>query len=455
MERQKLLIIGAVAAAVVIAILAFGLKREGPRLRPITLEIWSVYDDRDFYREVIEDYQRSNRHITIEFQKKSFDIYEEDLINALAAGKGPDIFNIHNTWLPKHKDKISPMPQGEGFITLEEFSNTFVDVAYFDFIAKEEAEEETRTSRGIPGRRKDEEEAKERIYALPLYVDTLALYYNKDTFNSVGIPSPPAICEELLDDVYLLTEKDQWGNIKKSGIAMGTAENINRSTDILAFLMLQSGAEMTNEDRTKATFGQAIRQEEERFNPGKDALRFYTDFSNPSKNIYCWNRQMPYSIDAFYQGKAAMMINYSYAIETIRAKSPYLNFAIALVPQIKDRKFDVNYANYWGYTVFRDSEESESAWRFLQFLSSEKSAKKYLENTKRPTARRDLISWQKEDSELSAFANQVLSAKSWYQADSQTIEEIFINMVESIVLGKATLDQALKEAVDKVNVLMK
>ena len=454
MERQKLLIIGAVAAVVVIAILAFGLKREGPRLRPITLEVWSVYDDRDFYREVIEDYQRSNRHITIEFQKKSFDIYEEDLINALAAGKGPDIFNIHNTWLPKHKDKISPMPQGEGFITLEEFSNTFVDVAYFDFIAKEEVEEETRTSRGMPGRQ-EEEETKERIYALPLYVDTLALYYNKDTFNSVGIPSPPVTWEELLDDVYLLTEKDQWGNIKKSGIAMGTAENINRSTDILALLMLQSGAEMTNEDRTKAAFNQAIRQEGERFNPGRDALRFYTDFSNPSKNIYCWNRQMPYSIDAFYQGKAAMMINYSYAIETIRAKSPYLNFVIALVPQIKDRELDVNYANYWGYTVFRDSEESESAWRFLQFLSSEESAKKYLENTKRPTARRDLISWQKEDPELSAFVNQVLSAKSWYQADSQTIEEIFVNMIESIVLGKATLDQALKEAADKVNVLMK
>lgn len=452
MERQKLLIIAGVVVIVVIAILVFGLKRNGgPRLQPITLKFWSVYEDEKVFRELIGDYQRNNRHVTIKFEKKSFDNYEEDLLNALASGKGPDIFSIHNTWLPKHKDKISPMPQVEGFMTLEGFSNTFVDVVYSDFVAKEEKEEE----KTWVGRRKEEEEEKEKIYAIPLYVDTLAFYYNKDMFNSAGIPSPPTNWEELLDDVYTLTERDKWGNIKTSGIAMGTAENINRSTDILTLLMLQGGTKMTDEEHGRATFNQMVRLGEERFSPGKEALRFYTDFSNPAKSIYCWNRQMPYSIDAFYEGKVAMMINYSHSIETIRAKSPYLNFAIAPVPQIKDRELDINYANYWSLTVSKNSENPNEAWKFILYLAQKENVEKYLENIKRPTARRDLIEWQKEDPDLGIFANQALSAKSWYQADNSAIDKILTNMVESIVLRKATLDKALNEAADKVNVLMR
>ena len=451
MKRQKILIIAGVVVVVMIAILAFGLKRDrGPRLQPVTLKFWSVYEDEKVFRELIGDYQRSNRHVTIKFEKKSFDNYEEDLLNALAAGKGPDIFSIHHTWLPKHKDKISPMPQTEWFMSIEEFANTFVDVVYSDFIAKEEEEEETRARR-----RKEKEEEKEEIYAIPLYVDTLALYYNKDMFNSAGIPSPPTNWEELLDDVYTLTERDKWGNIKKSGIAMGTAENINRSIDILTLLMLQGGTKMTNEEHSRATFNQVVRLEQERFSPGKEALRFYTDFSNPAKSIYCWNRQMPYSIDAFYEGKVAMMINYSHSIETIRAKSPYLNFAIAPVPQIKDKKLDINYANYWGLTVSKNSENPNEAWKFILYLAQEENVKKYLENTKRPTAKRDLIEWQKEDPDLGIFANQTLSAKSWHQTDNSAIEKIFADMIESIVLEKTSLDRALNEAADKVTILMK
>jgi multiple sugar transport system substrate-binding protein len=327
-------------------------------------------------------------------------------------------------------------------MSLENFQDTFVDVVYSDFVTKEEKEEE-------------EEEGKEEIYAVPLYVDTLALYYNKDLFNTAGIPSPPTTWEELLDDVYKLTKRDEWGNIERSGIAMGAAENINRSTDILSLLMLQVGTQMTDENHLEATFNQIIRSGEERFNPGKDALRFYTDFSNSTKRIYCWNRQMPYSIDAFSQKKAAMMINYSHRIDTIRNISSYLNFEVVSVPQVKDRELDISYANYWGQTVSKKSEYPGEAWKFILFLTQEENAKKYLEKAKRPTSRRDLIEWQKDNPDLDVFVSQVLIAKSWYQADSQAIEIIFADMIESVVSKKADINQAINTAANQVNVLMK
>lgn len=430
MAKQKILIIGVIAFVVLIVILMFGL-RGGGGSKSITLEFWGTYDNYNVYEVLIEAYQKENKNITIKYVQKSFADYEKELLNALAAGKGPDIFSVHQTWLPKYGDKISPMPQTKEFITPKVFQDTFVDVVYQDFVDND------------------------KIYGIPFYVDTLALYYNKDFFNSAGIPSPPTNWDEFLDDVELLTKKDQWGNIERSGVAMGTAQNINRSTDILTLLMLQTGAQMVDSSHSRATFNQTSYLEGGAFNPGRDALRFYTDFSNPTKRVYCWNREMHYSIDAFYEGKTAMMINFSYHISTIRVKSPYLNFGVAPIPQIKDRKFDVNYANYWAQTVSKGSKNPAEAWKFLLYLVRQDNLKKYLENAKRPTSRRDLVEWQKSDPDLGIFANSALSARSWYQIDSQAIEQIFADMIESIVLGAATLDQAINKAADQVNVLMK
>lgn len=427
-DKKKILAIIGAIIFIFIILLFVGLK-EGGR-RSASLEIWGLFDEDDVYSDFIKQYTQNNKNVTIKYTKKSIIDYEKELIDALAADKGPDIFLIHNTWLPRYENKIYPMPKTKEFFTPISFRETFVDVVYQDLVKND------------------------KIYGIPLYVDTLALYYNRDFFNSEGIPKPPETWEEFLEDVKILTKRNIWGGIERSGAAMGTAENINRAVDIVYLLMLQTGTEMTDPEHTRATFNQSIYTQDKALNPGKDALRFYTDFANPVKDVYCWNRQMHYSIDAFAEGKTAMMINYSYHIDTIKEKSPYLNFAIAPVPQIKGREFDVNYANYWAFTVSRKSKNPYEAWRFLMFLSQRENLKKYLEKTKNPTSRRDLIEWQKNDPELKPFVDQVLSAKSWYQVDNQAIEEIFIDMIKSVVLGEATLDQAINKAADQVTVLM-
>lgn len=430
MARKKLLIIIGGAAIVLIIVLAIGLRKDlNPE--PANLEIWAVYDNRETWGDFIESYQEENKHISIDFKVKSFIDYEKELIDAFAAGEGPDIFYFHNAWLPKHKSKLNPMPQSEEFITARDFENTFVRAAYSDFVNQNE------------------------IYALPLYVDTLALYYNENLLSTAGISSPPTTWSEFIEDVEILTKRDQWGNITQSGAAIGTAENINRSTDILCLLMLQTGTKMTDDNNSKAIFNHVTHLKEESFNPGKEALRFYTDFSNPNKQAYCWNRQMPYSIDAFYQGKTAMMINYSHHIETIKDKASYFDFDVTSVPQIKDRDFDVNYPNYWGLAVSKTSENLSAAWKLISSFTQRQNLQSYLEKAQRPTPRRDLVEWQKNDPYLGVFAHQSLSARSWYQADSQAIEKIFANMVKSIVVGEAEYEQAINKAADQVSALMK
>ena len=437
-SRKKIIKIGLIVGGVIILLFIINAFWPKKIVKPAQLMVWGVYDEEVAFKEQITEYTKQNKGIVIKYEKKNPATYEEDLIRAFAEGKAPDIFMVHNTWLPKYKNLIKELPEAlsKEILPFESFKSSFVDVVEKDF-----------SENG-------------KIYGLPLYVDTLAMFYNKDFFNSEGIVNPPETWDQLIENINLLGKKDQWGQIARAGVAMGTAENVNRATDILSLLMLQNGTKMVSDDKKKAAFSESVRLNERSYYPGQEALRFYTDFSNPSKKTYTWNRQMRYSIDAFIEGKAAIVFNYSHQIPVIKARASYLNFGVAPMPQIKDRNFDINYANYWGFAVSKKGKSVEGervlreAWKFIVFLTQQKSSKIYLEKTRKPTARKDLIDWQRSDLELGFFAKQNLTAKSWYQVDNLKIEKIFSDAIDSIVLGSASVEKAIDIAVSQVNLEM-
>ena len=396
----------------------------------VTLEVWGVFDDRTLFDDAFKAFETANKGTKINYTVFSPQEYEQAVLNALAAGRGPDVWMMHDTWLPKHIDKILPMPAkmpgtNAPLMTVRQFNDLFVDVAAYDLVNDG------------------------NIYGLPLYVDTLALYYNKDMFASAGISQPPKTWAEFLEDVAKITTYDASRNITRSGAAIGTARNINRSTDILMMLMLQSGVQMTKDDGSEATFSRSV----EGTNVGERALENYTQYAKPEREVYTWNDTMHYSIDAFAQGDVAMMINYSHQIPVLREKAPRLNWAVAQVPQasIADVR---TYANYWPLVVSLNSANSMQAWRLVHFLAAGEGTVPYLNKANRPSARKDIIDSQKSDADLGVFAEQALSARSWYQIDNVAIETIFANMIDSVNLGRQTVQAALREAENKVSVLM-
>ncbi|MEK7506475.1 MAG: sugar ABC transporter substrate-binding protein [Patescibacteria group bacterium] len=443
MDRTKLMILGGIAGALLLGLLVFFLFRglggitKAPQ--PVYLQFWGVYDNPSYYADIIRAYEKINPTVHINYRLFSFADYEKQLVDAFAAGTGPDIWLMHNTWLPKHGDKIQPLPQAipdqkQPLFTIKDFQDQFIDVTLNDLTLSDQ------------------------IYALPLYADTLALYYNKEMFNTAGIATPPATWNEFNDTIKKLTKLDNRGGITQAGAALGTAKNINRSTDILSLLMLQSGVQMTDAENTAATFASAYGSQR----VGEVALQYYTDFANQLKQVFTWDNQQHYSVDAFVEGRAAMMLNYSHQILTLRAKAPRFNFTIAPVPQLgptgaeglAETQTAVNYANYWAPTVAKQSKNAVEAWKFLVYLSSAETAKQYLAAASRPAARRDLIAAQITEPEIGVFAKQALSARSWYQADNNEIEAIFAEMIDDVNFGRASIRDALQSAESKVNVLM-
>lgn len=432
-------------------------------MKPITLNYWRVWDGSDAFDEILANYKKLHPFITINYRKLRYSEYESELLNAWAEDRGPDIFSIHNTWIKKYKNKISPMPPTTTLaypitkgtikkevipelkttksLSLNDIKDNFIDVVYRD-VAISTFNEKTK-------------KYEEKIYGLPLFVDTLAMYYNKDLFNNAGLTQPPAYWNsEFQQAVKKTTKPDAKGDIIQSGAALGGSTNIERYSDILSALMMQNGSVMVA-DNGQIMFNRIPPSfREKNYHPGIEALRFYVDFTNPAKEVYSWNKNFDNSLSLFTQGKLAMMFGYSYHLPTIRAQAPKLNFAIAKLPQIESNA-PINFANYWVETASSKSKNLNEAWDFIQFETKAEQAKTYLAKAKRPTALRALINEQIDDNDIGVFAGQLLTAKSWYNgADSAAAEKIFGEMIDAAVLAQDKIETLINLAAQKVDQTM-
>jgi multiple sugar transport system substrate-binding protein len=431
---KKYLVIGGAVLVIFILIIASILlvgNQGGGRQNQEQIELvwWKTFQDSNQMNTLIEQYQKARPNVTIKYTKKSITDYETDLLNAFASGNAPDIFTIHNDWLPKHMDKMAPMPNA--LMTERQYRDTFVDVAADDFV-------------------KDG-----KIYGVPLSVDVMALFYNKDILGSAGIFNPPVTWRDVVSASQKITRQDNSGNFVRSGIALGTSNNVNRAADAIMLLMLQQGAIFYNEDFTSAQFDRPIRADNQNINPGAMALDFYTQFARPSNKAYTWNSKADNSVDAFAQGKLGMMLSYSYMLPTIKDKAPNLNWGVVPVPQIDTTGLKVNFANYWGEAVSKNSKNQEYAWDFLNFITQAEALGPYLETVNAPAPRRDLLSTQANDVELGVFAESALTAKSVYKSDAAKFESIFLKMIDDVVLRNFDPDNAVTDAVSQVNQILR
>ena len=104
LTKTQIILIGLVVFLVVvfIGVLVF-FGRRAPKTAGYagTLTVWGVFDRADVFEKLVEGYRKLQPGVEINYVQKDPATYEDELINALATPKGPDVFMFHNTWLPK------------------------------------------------------------------------------------------------------------------------------------------------------------------------------------------------------------------------------------------------------------------------------------------------------------------------------------------------------------------
>ncbi len=433
-----------------------------PPEQNIPLVYWRVWDGPDTFQPIIDRYNQLHPQVSIQYRMLKYEEYEQKLLESFASDQAPDLLSIHNTWTRKYQSKnwISPMPAKTSMVypitkgslkkelvyekrerispTLNTIREKYVDMVYNDVVIK------------TTNPKTDQKET--GVYGFPMAVDTLVMFVNRDLFNNAGITNIPKYWDkDFQQTVRKLTKQDNKGQIIQSGVALGGGNNIERSGDILSVLMMQNGTEMMNLEGTQVTINKVPSTAEDQSKiPGLDAFRFYTDFANPAKEVYAWNINMENSLDLFIRGKVAMMFGYSYMLPQIKAGNPKMNLFITRLPQIEGND-PVNFGNYWVEGVTSKSKYKNEAWDFLLFATEAEQARLYLDITKKLTAIRSMVDEQKQDLEIGPYAEQSLTAKSWFRGyDTNAADSIIKDEIEQVVGGRIDLESAIEELSAKV-----
>lgn len=436
--QKQIIIIGGTALVIIIAAVLFLLNiRSTPASeQTIKVTIWGT-DSQQAFDDMIGAYTGPGSGTQSEIKYTQIDPaqYQSKLLAALAAGTGPDMFEIPNRDLPQLESVAAPLPASLSTtfsqVTLQ---NDFPDVVSRDFV-----------SGG-------------NIYALPISIDTLAMIYNKDLFNTAGIATVPTTWEELQTDLPKLRVENAQGQITQAALAMGGSEkSIADAPDIIFLLMMQNGAQMNSTDGSSVTFATGGGNNGTgggSSDAGLNAFNYYLQFANAADPNYTWSDDMGDSLASFEQGKTAVIFDYSSALPAITAAAPFLNYGVAAMPQPANATVAVNYAKYNGLAVSRASTQIAGAWNFIINLTTSAADENiYTKDTGAPGALRAVIAADEADPALAVFAAQELTAQSWHESNSETINSIMNTAIENVLNGASDSTTALTQAQSAMNAI--
>lgn len=419
LSQKQVVIIGFIGIIIFIGIVLFffGLRSSKTTLS-VTLKVWGTDPSAVFQNINVPG-------VTVLYTQIDPAQYENQLLTALAAGNGPDVFEIGNHEVPKWKSILAPLPaQLASTFSVATMANDFPSVVQTDFAPNGQ------------------------IDALPLDLDTLAMFYNKDIFDSAGIVYPPKTWDDLEADIPSLRILNSQGQITQAAVAMGGSETtIANAPDLVFLLMLQNGTQMTSSDDSEATFDSGG-------GTGLAALNFYLQFADASSPYYTWNDGMGDALQSFIQGKTAILFGYDSTLSEIQSKAPFLNVGVAPMLQPADAVLSINYPEYTGLAVAKKGQVA-AAWQFIIDLTTSPTlSAEYANATGEPPANRAVIASDLKNPSALPFIAQTLTARSWYEADDEQIDGIMNSTIQSVLTGSVTAARGLSEAQDAVSALM-
>ncbi len=399
-----------------------GGQEEGPG-EELTITWWGSVRDEDYFSRIIERFEDSYANVKVEYVQKDETTYEEELVDALAANRGPDVAMIHSDWFYKHMDKLSPLALEQERI--DSFNNIYLPVVS-NLMLQED-----------------------KLYGIPLQVDTIGMYYNEDIFSEARINNPPKTWAQFNDTVEKIVER-KGDKITKPAAAIGTANNISKADEILLSMMLQNGTQITSSDRQSATLHTAIQaSDDEPVYTGREALDYYAAFSDPTKTIQTWSTSKDQAWIEFAEGNVGMLFDYYSRAEDIYNRNPYLDFEFALFPQIKNAQEDEEnvYGSYWFHGVTNNTSNHEWAWKFTQYLAHYMATSSTQEQAKR---------YEEQETRDDIFFAQALQAETVYKGKQpEKFDRAIREMIENVATNKQDVRTAIDSAAAKITNIYK
>ncbi|MEK7538240.1 MAG: extracellular solute-binding protein [Patescibacteria group bacterium] len=372
-------------------------------------------------QNVIADKLGNEKNIVIKYVEKSKASFDEDFVEALASGQGPDLIIIGQDQMIRNLNKIALVSYAA--YPERTFKDIFVEEGEMFMLPQ-------------------------GLIAIPLTIDPLVMYWNRDIFTNASIATPPKKWSEFYDIVPRIVLRDRNGEIARAAVSFGEYKNVTSAKEILSLLMMQAGSSIVIQQG--GVFAPALSQGVGvTLSVGEAsaaAVQFFTQFSKSDRDSYSWNRSLPASRAMFESGDLAVYFGYASERPAIKLRNPHLNFDLAPVPQTDQAQKRMTFGRVQGAAMVRASRNPDGALRAAILLGTAEFSGGLAARLSIPPVRRDLLAVRPSDAVSAILYDSALIARAWPDPSPSETDQIFGNMIDDIVSSRFKISQALGTA---------
>ncbi len=342
----------------------------------------------------------------------------DSFIRALANDAPPDLLLVDSNTYNQVRDKLYTIPFES--ISLRQYQTSYIDGANI-FVEND------------------------GIKTLPVAVDPMVLYYNRDLLAGQGYVVPPTTWTGLVQSIPRFLRRDARGVITQNVLALGETANIPHFKEILSTLFLQTGISITTKDANGRIVPQIALPAKVPGNPtpAEEVLRFYTSFANSTDTHYNWNKSLPSSADMFLSGASAFYIGKASELFTLRQRNPNLNFDVTSMIQTDGATRPVTYGNYYGLAVVNNSPNILTAYTVMNELATDAFGQYLAQTFTLAPVKRSLLLQNQPDPYVSVFYESALGAFSWIDPDPRETTSLFAEVIRGIHSGEFGIGTAV------------
>lgn len=404
-----------------------------PPLTNKSLTIWGTLP-REVVNDAVSEFAQANQ-MTLTYIEKAPDMIDRNISEAIAAQQGPDIVLAPHEILLKHQSKFVHVPY-----------TTFGDRDYRDLYV-----DESRLFLFPDG-----------ILAFPILLDPMIFYFNRVSYNNVAFLDPPKTWQEVTNYALKLNRRSGTETILESGLPMGTFNNITHAKDMIALLLIQAGnpiVTVSTDPNNKGATSNIIDSMPGTNTPiAQYVVQFFTQFSDPLKKSYSWNRAMPEALDAFASEQAAQYVGFASEMPQIGEINPSINFDVAMIPQAEGVRAKKTFGRMYGLAVTKASKEQFAAYQTVLLMKDKDFSSKILNGAQAlfPIApvRKDLLITPPATKEGPIVYDSAVIAAGWFDVNYLDTEKIFEDMVIQVVRNSLDIGASIEEAHARMNDLL-
>jgi len=442
--KRGVLIIAGIAVLLVVVFVVVTLLNRGGETGPKVLSVYLPFDEVKVYEKISAEFVAANPGVELKFKyidAKDAKEYEAKVVNEIADGAGPDIWLVRSDWIPKHAAKTTPYLN-----TQEEIDSlkTVIEPAVVDLNTFDK-----------------------KVYGIPLFADTLAVFYNLTAINNLipsmsdteidEVKSDPRTWSIIKRQAEILTKKSG-SVIQRSGLAVGTVETGYAPVDVYSALLLQNKGSLFSDDGNQVSLNLAQFISGKSFFPATSALKLFYSFTNVKEKNYSWNNDLGEAESAFVSGKALVIIGYRSLLNEILSTKPKFSIGVAALPQLSEKSSDrIDYGVSWSHLINGNTPNPILAKAYFDYLAKPAVQNSYTIQTNKTSvettegAGGSLSGIVDGDNAGELFRTELRAITQLYKPEWQKTDEIIQDMIKSVVNSK----QSAQSAVDSAAVRLK